>query len=95
MADVFSMHFSSVDSVSLTHHGAGANLEAAGSVDAGAMHASAAVAIGPIGAATILPALAPALSNCVGATRQLAHVHHALGHATTSAKATHIALDTI
>ena len=92
MASVFSMEFSGMDGVSAAHHSAGATYSAAASADGEAHIAAAAAALGPIGA-NYLAAFAPALQNNLAATRELAHVHHAIGHATAAAKATAVASD--
>jgi hypothetical protein len=92
MKNVFSMDFGVMDTHSATHHAAGAAISAAGSADSAAMLGAAAAALGPIGA-QYLAAFAPALQNNLEATRHLAHVHHAIGHATTSSKVTMIASD--
>jgi hypothetical protein len=92
MANVFSAEFSGMDAFSVTHHGAGASVSAAASADSGAMLATAAAALGPIGA-PYLAAFAPALCNHLAAARLVSHVHHAIGDATASSKAAFIAAD--
>jgi hypothetical protein len=92
MANIFSVEFSGMDSFSATHHGAGSSVSAAASADSCAMVCTAAAALGPIGA-TYLAAFAPAVCNHLAAARLVAHVHHAIGDATTSSKAAVIAAD--
>jgi hypothetical protein len=92
MENVFSAHFGGMDAFAATHHGAGATYSAAGSVDSAALLSAAALALGPIGA-PYLAAFAPALNNNLWATRQLGHVHHAIGHTTASSKLAFIAAD--
>jgi hypothetical protein len=75
-----------------TNHAAGAAHWTAGSADHGAHVAAAAAALGPIGA-SFLAAYVPAQANCLAATLQLGHVHHAIGCATSAHKAATVAAD--
>ncbi len=92
MNDVFSADLGGMDAFSATHHGAAADISAAGSADSAAMLSAAAAALGPIGA-DYLAAFAPAQANNLAATKLLAHLHAAIGGATASSKAAIIASD--
>lgn len=92
MADTFSMEFGGMDAFSATHHAAGEAHSAAGSGELGAMLASSAAALGPVGA-HFHAAFASALGNVMTANKALSDLYHGLGHATTAAKVTAIASD--
>ena len=78
---------SAMGTFSATNKDAAVTISGAGSADSAAMLDSAAAALGPIGA-TYLAAYAPAQANNLTATKQVAHLHAAIGGATdASAKA--------
>jgi hypothetical protein len=77
---------------SAANHAAAATISAAGSADSAAMLSAAAAALGPIGA-SYLAAYAPAQAHNLTATLLVAHVHAAIGGATSASQAAIVAAD--
>lgn len=93
MGDVTKIVPEAMSEFAAANHARAEAVRTAASADVQAMFASAAAAIGPIGAGQYLPALAPALAHHVTAALALGQVHDGLGYAATGTAAVHVAAD--
>lgn len=92
MSEVFSAVPEAMEAFSAANQAAAATISGAGSADSEGMLASAAAALGAIGAG-YLAAYGPAQANNLAATMLVAHVHAAIGSGTGASQAAIVAAD--